>query len=98
MASLIKDKQSGRLKAFVFVEMSDRVKARSAIAALNGAAYKGKRTTVTKLGVTLNNGETGIGMVLEEYVEKGIINESEMVRDNGLSEREGPICLHKHKS
>lgn len=55
-------------------------------------------TTVTKPGLTLNNGETRIGVVLEEDVEKGIINESELVRDNGLSEKGGPICLHKHKS
>jgi RNA recognition motif-containing protein len=47
-ANVIKDKQSGKSKGFGFVEMPDQAEARSAIAALNGMAFKGRTITVNK--------------------------------------------------
>ena len=47
-ASIGKDKQSGRSKGFGFVEMPDQAEARSAIAALNGMAFKGRTITVNE--------------------------------------------------
>jgi RNA recognition motif-containing protein len=45
---VIKDEQSGRSKGFGFVEMPVQAEALSAIAALNGQAYKGRTITVNE--------------------------------------------------
>ena len=47
-ATVIKDKQSGRSKGFGFVEMPVQAEAQSAIAALNGQAFKGRTITVNE--------------------------------------------------
>ena len=47
-ATIVKNKQSGRSKGFGFVEMPDQAEARSAIAALNGMAFKGRTITVNE--------------------------------------------------
>jgi RNA recognition motif-containing protein len=47
-STVIKDKQSGRSKGFGFVEMPDQAEAQSAIAALNGQAFKGRTITVNE--------------------------------------------------
>ena len=47
-ATVIKDEQSGRSKGFGFVEMPDQAEAQSAIAALNGQAFKGRTITVNE--------------------------------------------------
>ena len=47
-ATVIKDEQSGRSKGFGFVEMPFQAEAQSAIAALNGQAFKGRTLTVNK--------------------------------------------------
>ncbi len=47
-ATVIKDKQSGRSKGFGFVEMPVQAEAQSAIAALNGKAFKGRTITVNE--------------------------------------------------
>ena len=47
-ATVIKDKLSGRSKGFGFVEMPIQAEAQSAIAALNGHAYKGRTITVNE--------------------------------------------------
>jgi RNA recognition motif-containing protein len=47
-ATVIKDEQSGRSKGFGFVEMPEEAEARSAIAALNGQAFKGRTITVNE--------------------------------------------------
>jgi RNA recognition motif-containing protein len=47
-ATVIMDKQSGRSKGFGFVEMPVKAEAQSAIAALNGKAFKGRTITVNE--------------------------------------------------
>ena len=47
-ATVIKDEQSGRSKGFGFVEMPVQAEAQSAIAALNGRAFKGRTLTVNE--------------------------------------------------
>ena len=47
-ATVIKDEQSGRSKGFGFVEMPVKAEAQSAIAALNGKAFKGRTITVNE--------------------------------------------------
>ena len=47
-ATVIKDEQSGRSKGFGFVEMPEQAEAQSAIAALNGQAFKGRTITVNE--------------------------------------------------
>jgi RNA recognition motif-containing protein len=47
-AKVIKDEQSGRSKGFGFVEMPVQAEAQSAIAALNGQAFKGRTITVNE--------------------------------------------------
>ncbi len=47
-ANVIKDEQSGRSKGFGFVEMPMQAEAHSAIAALNGQAFKGRTITVNE--------------------------------------------------
>lgn len=47
-SNVIKDEQSGRSKGFGFVEMSVQAEAQSAIAALNGQAFKGRTITVNE--------------------------------------------------
>ena len=47
-ATVIKDEQSDRSKGFGFVEMPVQAEAQSAIAALNGQAFKGRTITVNK--------------------------------------------------
>ena len=47
-ATVIKDEQSGRSKGFGFVEMPVQTEAQSAIAALNGQAFKGRTITVNE--------------------------------------------------
>jgi RNA recognition motif-containing protein len=47
-ANVIKDEQSGRSKGFGFVEMPVKAEAQSAIAALNGQAFKGNTITVNE--------------------------------------------------
>ena len=46
--NVIKDEQSGRSKGFGFVEMPVQTEAQSAIAALNGQAFKGRTITVNE--------------------------------------------------
>ena len=41
-ANIIRDKQNCKSKGFGFVEMPDRAEAQSAIASLNGMAFKGR--------------------------------------------------------
>jgi len=47
-ATVIKDEQSDRSKGFGFVEMPVQAEAQSAIAALNGQAFKGRTITVNE--------------------------------------------------
>ena len=47
-ATVIKDEQSGRSIGFGFVEMPVQAEAQSAIAALNGQAFKGRTITVNE--------------------------------------------------
>ena len=47
-ATIIKDEPSGRSKGFGFVEMPVQAEAQSAIAALNGQAFKGRTITVNE--------------------------------------------------
>ncbi len=47
-ATVLKDKRSGRSKGFGFVEMPDQAEAQTAIAALNGKAFKGRTITVNE--------------------------------------------------
>ena len=47
-ATVIKDKRSGRSKGFGFVEIPEQAEAQSAIAALNGQAFKGRTITVNE--------------------------------------------------
>jgi len=47
-ATVIKDEESGRSKGFGFVEMPVQAEAQSAIAALNGKAFKGRTITVNE--------------------------------------------------
>ncbi len=47
-ATVIIDEQSGRSKGFGFVEMPVKAEAQSAIAALNGKAFKGRTITVNE--------------------------------------------------
>ena len=54
-ATVIKDVQSGRSKGFGFVEMPERAEAQSAIAALNGQAFKGRTITVNEARAQADN-------------------------------------------
>ena len=54
-ATVIKDEQSGRSKGFGFVEMPEKAEAQSAIAALNGQAFKGKTITVNEARAQADN-------------------------------------------
>jgi len=47
-ATVIKEKQSDRSKGFGFVEMPEQAESHSAIAALNGQAFKGRTITVNE--------------------------------------------------
>jgi len=47
-ATVIMDEQSGRSKGFGFVEMPVKAEAQSAIAVLNGKAFKGRTITVNE--------------------------------------------------
>jgi RNA recognition motif-containing protein len=66
-ATVIKDEQSGRSKGFGFVEMPEKAEAQSAIAALNGQAFKGRTITVNEARAQADNrrsrdrGEEGDG-------------------------------------
>ena len=46
--SVVKDQESDRSKGFGFVEMPEQAEAQSAIAALNGQAFKGRTITVNE--------------------------------------------------
>jgi RNA recognition motif-containing protein len=46
--TIVKDQESGRSKGFGFVEMPVQAEAQSAIAALNGQAFKGRTITVNE--------------------------------------------------
>ena len=46
--SIIKDQESGQSKGFGFVEMPEQSEAQSAIAGLNGQAFKGRTITVNE--------------------------------------------------
>jgi RNA recognition motif-containing protein len=46
--SVVKDQESDSSKGFGFVEMPDPAEAQSAIAALNGQAFKGRTITVNE--------------------------------------------------
>ena len=46
--SVVKDQESDRSKGFGFVEMPEQAEAQSAIAALNGQAFKGGTITVNE--------------------------------------------------
>ena len=54
-ATVIKDEQSGRSKGFGFVEMPEQAEAQSAIAALNGQAFKGRTITVNEARARADN-------------------------------------------
>ena len=54
-ATIIKDEQSGRSKGFGFVEMPEQAEAQSAIAALNGQAFKGRTVTVNEARAQADN-------------------------------------------
>ena len=54
-ATVIKDKLSGRSKGFGFVEMPEQAEAQSAIAALNGQAFKGRTITVNEARARADN-------------------------------------------
>ena len=54
-ATVIKDEQSGRSKGFGFVEMLEEAEAQSAIAALNGQAFKGRTITVNEARAQADN-------------------------------------------
>ena len=54
-ATIIKDEQSGRSKGFGFVEMPEQAEAQSAIAALNGQAFKGRTITVNEARAQADN-------------------------------------------
>jgi len=54
-ATVIKDEQSGRSKGFGFVEMPEKAEAQSAIAALNGQAFKGRTITVNEARAQADN-------------------------------------------
>ena len=54
-ATVIKDEQSGRSKGFGFVEMPEQAEAQSAIAALNGQAFKGRTVTVNEARAQADN-------------------------------------------
>lgn len=45
---LIKDKFTGALKGFAFIEMPENENAQEAISALNGAEYEGQRLVVSE--------------------------------------------------
>jgi RNA recognition motif-containing protein len=66
-ATVIKDEQSGRSKGFGFVKMPEQAEAQSAIAALNGQAFKGRTITVNEARAQADNrrsrdrGEEGDG-------------------------------------
>lgn len=47
-ATVVKDQESERSKGFGFVEMPVQAEAQSAIAALNGQAFKGRTITVNE--------------------------------------------------
>ena len=53
--TVIKDEQSGRSKGFGFVEMHEQAEAQSAIAALNGQAFKGRTVTVNEARAQADN-------------------------------------------
>jgi RNA recognition motif-containing protein len=46
--TVVKDQESHRSKGFGFVEMPEQAEAQSAIAALNGQAFKGRTITVNE--------------------------------------------------
>ena len=46
--SIVKDQESGQSKGFGFVEMPEKAEAQSAIASLNGQAFKGRTITVNE--------------------------------------------------
>ena len=54
-ATVIKDEQSGPSKGFGFVEMPEKAEAQSAIAALNGQAFKGRTITVNEARTHADN-------------------------------------------
>jgi len=54
-ATVIKDEQSGRSKGFGFVDMPVQAEAQSAIAALNGQAFKGRTITVNEARAHADN-------------------------------------------
>ena len=54
-ATVIMDEQSGRSKGFGFVEMPEQAEAQSAIAALNGQAFKGRTVTVNEARAQADN-------------------------------------------
>jgi RNA recognition motif-containing protein len=47
-ASIVKDQESEKSKGFGFVEMPEQSEAQSAIAGLNGKAFKGRTITVNE--------------------------------------------------
>jgi RNA recognition motif-containing protein len=47
-ATIIKDKMSGRLRGFGFVEMPNKAEAQAAISGLNGKELKGQRIIVNE--------------------------------------------------
>ena len=54
-STVIKDEKSGRSKGFGFVEMPENAEAQSAIAALNGQAFKGRTITVNEARAHADN-------------------------------------------
>ena len=58
-ATVIKDKLSRRSKGFGFVEMPEQAEAQSAIAALNGQAFKGRTITVNEARARADNRRGG---------------------------------------
>lgn len=60
-AQVIMDKMTGRSKGFGFVEMSSDAEAQTAIAALNGQEYSGRKLTVNEAKPREDRGGGGGG-------------------------------------
>jgi RNA recognition motif-containing protein len=74
-ATVVKDHESGRSKGFGFVEMPMQAEAQSAIAALNGQAFKGRTITVNEARPQSDDRRVRKEEDLEIDVAGGVTNE-----------------------